>query len=163
MEGVRAKNLEAIQLYVDFSKVIDSIHRKNKEQILLVYDLPKETTTTMIVLYWKTKVKVRSPDGDTDFFDFIAGFLQGDTLGVYLFIICLDYILRTSIDIIKENGFTLKKRQEADDILQKLRRNAESLIVSAESQMISSSSCHAASMDVPDILSPPVSIIHHSR
>ena len=35
--------------------------------------------------------------------------LQGDTLAPYLFIICLDYILRTSKDLIKENGFTLKK------------------------------------------------------
>ena len=26
-----------------------------------------------------------------------------------MFIICLDYVLRTSIDLMKENGFTLKK------------------------------------------------------
>ena len=32
---------------------------------------------------------------------------------------CLYYVLETSIDIIKENGFTLK-RQEADDIRRKL-------------------------------------------
>ena len=29
----------------------------------------------------------------------------------YLFIICLDYVLRTSIDKIKENGFKLKKKR----------------------------------------------------
>ena len=34
--------------------------------------------------------------------------------------IYLDYVLRTSIDLIKENGFTHKKRQEADNTLQKL-------------------------------------------
>ena len=28
---------------------------------------------------------------------------------IFLYIICLDYILRTSIDLIKENGFTMKK------------------------------------------------------
>ena len=32
-----------------------------------------------------------------------------------MFIICLDYILRKSIQLIKENGFTLKK-QEADNM-----------------------------------------------
>ena len=50
------------------------------------------------------KVKVHSPDGDTDFFVIVAGdtFLQGNTLAPYLFIICLDYVLRTSIDLIKE-------------------------------------------------------------
>ena len=55
------------------------------------------------------KVKVCSPDGDTDFFDIVAGVLQGDTLAPYLFITCLDYILRMSINIMKENSFTLKK------------------------------------------------------
>ena len=55
------------------------------------------------------KVKVHSPDRDTDYFDIVAGVLQGDTLAPYLFIICLDYVLRTSIDLIKENGFTLVK------------------------------------------------------
>ena len=55
------------------------------------------------------KVKVQSPDGDTDFFDIVAGMLQGDTLAPYLFIICLDYILWASIDLMKENGLTLEK------------------------------------------------------
>ena len=51
---------------------------------------------------------VRSSDSDTDFFDIVAGVLQGDTLVSFMFIICLDYVLRISIDLIKENGFTLK-------------------------------------------------------
>ena len=52
---------------------------------------------------------VHSPDGDTDFFDIVTGILQVDILAPYMFIICLVYIIRTSIDLIKENGFTLKK------------------------------------------------------
>ena len=55
------------------------------------------------------RVKVRSLSGDTDFFDFVDGVLQGDTFALCLFIIYLDYVLRTSIDPIKENDFTLKK------------------------------------------------------
>ena len=58
-----------------------------------------------------TKVKVRSPDGDTEYFDIVAGVLKGDTLAPYLFIICLDYVLRTSIDKIRENGFELTKKR----------------------------------------------------
>ena len=73
------------------------------EQIFLVHDLPKETVTVIMMLYRSTKVKVRSPDGDTNFFDIVV------TLAPYLFIICLDYILKMLIDLIKENGFTLKK------------------------------------------------------
>ena len=56
-----------------------------------------------------TKVNVRSPDEDTDHSDIVVGVLQGDTLAPYLFIICLDYVLRTSIDEIKENCFELTK------------------------------------------------------
>ena len=56
-------------------------------------------------------MKVCSPDGDTDYFDIVAGVLQGDTLALYLFIICLDYVLRTSIDKIKENSFELTKKR----------------------------------------------------
>ena len=46
-----------------------------------------------MMLYRNTKVKVRSSDGDTDYFDIVAGVLQGDTLALYLFIIYLDYVL----------------------------------------------------------------------
>ena len=64
-----------------------------------------------MILYRNTKGKVRSPDGDTGYFDIVAGVLQGDTLAPYLFIICLDYVLRTSIDNIRENGFMLTKKR----------------------------------------------------
>ena len=57
------------------------------------------------------KVKVCSPDGDTDYFDIVAGVLQGDTLAPYLFIICLDSVLRRSIDKMKDNGFKLAKER----------------------------------------------------
>ena len=56
-------------------------------------------------------MKVRSPDGDTEYFDIVAGILQGDTLAPYLFIICLDYVLRNLIDKIRENGFELTKKR----------------------------------------------------
>ena len=57
------------------------------------------------------KVKVRSPDGDTDYFNIVAGVLQGDTLAPYLFINCLNYVLRMSTDIMKDNGFKLAKER----------------------------------------------------
>ena len=81
------------------------------EQILLAYGIPKETVAAITILYRNTKVKVRSPDGDTEYFEIVAGVLQGDTLAPYLFIICLDYVLRTAIDKIRENGFELTKKR----------------------------------------------------
>ena len=58
-----------------------------------------------------TKLKVRSPDRDTDYFDTVAGVLHGDTLAPSLFIICREYMLRTSINKIKENGFKLTEER----------------------------------------------------
>ena len=56
-------------------------------------------------------MNVHSPDGDTENFDIVGGVLQGDMLAPYLFIICLDYVLRTSIDKIRENSFELTKKR----------------------------------------------------
>ena len=111
LEGVRAKNLQVTLLFVDFTKAFDSIHGAKMEQIQLAYDLPKEIIAAITILYRNTKVKVRSPDGDREYFDIVAGVLQGDTLAPFLFIICLDYTLRTSIDIIRENGIERTKKR----------------------------------------------------
>ena len=101
LEGVRAKNQEATILFVDLPR----------EQILLAHGLHKETVAAIMMLHRNTNVKVRSVDGDIDYFDIVAGALQGDTLLLYLFIICLDYVLTTSIDKMKENGFKLTKER----------------------------------------------------
>ena len=111
LEGVRAKNLQATILFVDFTKASDSIHRGKMEQILRAYGIPKETVAAVTILYRNTKVKVRSTDEDTEYFDIVVGVLPGDTLAPYLFIICLDYVLRTSIDKIKENGYEMSKKR----------------------------------------------------
>ena len=50
------------------------------EHILLAYGLPKETVTAIMILYRNTKMKVRSPHGDTDYFDIVAGVQLGDIL-----------------------------------------------------------------------------------
>ena len=56
-------------------------------------------------------LKFRSPDGGTDYFDIVAGVLRRDTLAPYLFIICLDYVLRMSINKMIDNGFKLTKER----------------------------------------------------
>ena len=48
---------------------------------------------------------------ETEYFDIVAGVLQGDMLAPYLFILCLDYVLRVSIDKIRENGIELTKKR----------------------------------------------------
>ena len=102
-------------------------------------------------LYKNTKVKVCSPDGDTDNVYIVAGVLQVDTSAPYLFTICIDYVLRTSVDLMKENSFTLAKTRSklypaktitdvdyADDLalLAITPTPAESLLHSLERQLV---------------------------
>ena len=77
------------------------------EQLRLACRLPKENVVAIIMLY----KNVSSPDGDTDYFDIVAGVLQEDTLAPYLSIICLDNVFRTSFGKMKHNGFKLAKER----------------------------------------------------
>ena len=61
---------------------------------------------------------LRSVDCDTDLFDIVARVVKGATLKTYMLKICLEYVLRTFIELMKENGFTVKKRQQVDNIQQ---------------------------------------------
>ena len=70
---------------------------------------PKENFAAILILYKNTTVNVRSADGDIDFYDIVVGVPQGDMLAPYMVITCLDYVLQTSIDLQKENSFTLGK------------------------------------------------------
>ena len=95
--------LESIRFYA----------QRKMEQILLAYCHPKETITATMKL---TKTQKQ-------WFAFLLRYchwsLGRDTLSPYLFILCLDYVLQKFVNLIKENGFTLKMH-EADDILQTL-------------------------------------------
>ena len=107
----RCNNTHTSKTHTDLYDILHIFYTRKMEQILLAYGLPKETVAAITILYRNPKVKVRSPDGDTEYFDIVPGLLQEDTLTPYLFIICLDYVLRKSIDKIRENGFELKKKR----------------------------------------------------
>ena len=74
-----------------------------------------------MLLYRNTKEKVCLLHGNTDYFDILAGVLQGDKFASHLFIICRDYVLRTSIDKMKNNGFKLTEERSRRYPAQKLR------------------------------------------
>ena len=112
IEGVRARNLSAIITFIDFKKAFDSIHRGKLLEILRAYGIPEKLVQAISATYSRTRAKVCSPDGETEYFDILAGVLQGDTLAPFLFIIALDYALRLAINGKEEElGFTLVPRQ----------------------------------------------------
>ena len=96
-------------------------YTEKMEQILLASGLSKETVTAIMILNKNTKVKVRSLDGRTDFFDTVAGVLQGDTLAP----ISVHNLLsqRTSnVYRSNERKWFYTKNKEADDTPHKLLR-----------------------------------------
>ena len=106
--GVKAKNLKATMLFIDFKKAFDSVHRGLLMKILKAYGIPEVIVQLIDRVYTGTKAKVVTADGITEVFDILAGVLQGDTLAPYLFIIVVDYIMTVAIDDVSDSGFTLK-------------------------------------------------------
>ena len=111
LEGIRDKKLPATIIFIDFKKAFDSVDRENMFEILKSYGVPPNLLQLIISIYEKTMARVTSPDGDTILFKLLAGIMQGDTLAPYLFIIVLDYALRTALDGKEDLGFTLKPRR----------------------------------------------------
>ena len=54
------------------------------------------------------KAMIRSSHRDTKFFDTDAAVLQGSILAPYFLKLSVNYVFRTFIDLIKENGFISK-------------------------------------------------------
>ena len=107
------KNLEATFLFVDFPKPFDFIHRRKMVQIILAYNLKKPLQAIMM-LNKNTKAMVHLPDDDIDYFDIVSGGLLEDLFatGTYQ-----DYLLRTSIDLIKENEGISRLRMQTTQMM----------------------------------------------
>ena len=109
IEGVRAKKSPGNT--IDFSKAFYSLLRGKMEQIFQAHGLAKEAVTAIEILCKNKKAKVRSPDGDKDFFDIDTKVLQENILTPYLYIICQDNVLWTPIDLNGKKSFTQSNKQ----------------------------------------------------
>ena len=109
IEELRNHNQEAVLVFIDFKKAFDSIIRDKMFLILEAYGIPTETVNAIRTMYKDTSCIVSTSDGDTDPFNIVTGVLQGDPLAPFLFIICLDYAMRSSI--VDSDGIVLKRRR----------------------------------------------------
>ena len=92
-----------------FFKVLHSPQRGKMEQTLLAYSLPKETVTTITMLNKNTKAIVHSTDRDVEFYNIVNGVMTEDNIAPYLYMLYQANVLQKSINLIRKNGFVLKK------------------------------------------------------
>ena len=96
---------------MDFKKAFDSVNRDKMFEILKAYGILNQIVLARASMYYNTEAIVCSPGGETDFFAFHAGVLQDDTLAPFVFIIALDYAMRSSLEGYEDLGFTLTERR----------------------------------------------------
>ena len=70
-----------------------------------------------MMFYKNAKIIICSSDGNNDLVDIVAGVLQEYTFAPFQFIISLNLVLQTSIDLMKENSFKLKQKGKKQKLL----------------------------------------------
>ena len=111
-------------------------------KILRAYGLPEQLVSAIGILYTGTKAKGLSPDGETEFFEILAGVLQGDTLAPYIFTTMIDYAPRqatgkdrkrnrrhnpdviTDLDFADDIALVTEELEQAQDFLHRVLENA---------------------------------------
>jgi hypothetical protein len=92
---LKDQNYALIVNFLDFAKAFPSTGWVAIRGMLQAFSVPQEVIDAVMVLYDANKLKafVAAPEFDTDFFPFVTGTMQGDTLAPYLFILVLDRVL----------------------------------------------------------------------
>lgn len=88
-------NFPLYAVFVDFSKAFDSVHWQVIEQVLRSWGVPDVLVCSIMRVMRGHTVRVRC-DGvvSADEIDVCLGVLQGDTLAPFLFVVCLDAVLK---------------------------------------------------------------------
>ena len=142
IEEARIRQATLIVVFVDFRKAFDSVSRDALPLVLRAYHVPQQLVFAIMAMYHGTRAAVVTADGLSDLFDTSSGVLQGDTLALFLFVILLDWVLRTALPS-AEDGFLLRRRVGR---LQNEKRL--SVLVYADDLALLSSSVEAAQRQI---------------
>ena len=119
IEETKIRQADLVCVFVDFHKAFDSVARGALPLVLRAYNVPEKLVTAVMALYHNTYAAVITPDGLTDPFSTTSGVLQGDTLAPFLFVLVLDWVLRTSLPS-NDDGFQLCRRTSSRHLEKRL-------------------------------------------
>jgi len=119
LEGCATKaDQNLIAIFIDFSKAFDSVKWSYIEAILGAYSVPPILIKAIMSLYRGAQATVSTQFGMShENIDLSVGVLQGDTLAPYLFIIVIDYIIRTALAGNNSLGFQFEKSADSSHML----------------------------------------------
>ena len=103
-------NTELHMNFLDFKKAFDSVHRDSLWKIVHLYGIPDHYIAIIKSLYANSQCCIRTENGNTEYFDIISGVRQGCIISPLLFLIVIDYILKTCF-LIHSKTFQSKRRQ----------------------------------------------------
>ena len=83
--------------FIDFIKAFDKIKWNQLWAILRAYRVPEILITAIQSVYFGSGASVKNSHGRSDQFYFGAGVKQGCVLAPFLFIICVDFVMRKAI------------------------------------------------------------------
>ena len=115
-------NAKCVAIFVDFCKAFYSVSWAQMEAILYAYQVPSDLVLAIMSVYHGAKAGVLNSDGqleDDNTFNLNTGVLQGDTLAPYLFVIVMDFVMRSAIR--EELGIVLNHESGTDRTFQPTR------------------------------------------
>jgi hypothetical protein len=98
IEKCLEKNKSILINFIDFEKAFDSIHQESLWKILKYYGIPPRIVSLLDDLYNDTQACVKIDDQETLWFNICTGVKQGCVLSPLLFVIAIDWIMRTSLE-----------------------------------------------------------------
>lgn len=107
-------SLSGYHVFIDFKKTLDSLWWHQMEGILGAFRVFRIMIQAIMASYHGHQVQILTSAGLTEPISLTCGVLQGNICAPYLYVMCLDYVLRQALRKESDSyGFTYEPRQRS--------------------------------------------------
>ena len=101
--------------FIDYEKAFDSVDRETMWKLLRHYGVPKKTISLIQCTFQDMSCKIAHAGQLSESFEVKTGVLQGCLLSPFLFLLVIDWIMKTTTTV-RNNGIQLDDLDFADDL-----------------------------------------------